>query len=170
MQGSVTRIGYQVCCKDRIAASACAAGELQWPEGSAAWPQNSSCSVWERCWSDAWPQRQQLQRPGSLQERCVAPKAAVASSRGRKTPNDPRQEWRRPGNEAQARNIIVEQHLQRLGSAVAWSGSVAGAFGPGSSNCSVWERCRSVTWPYGPTVGALNAESPKRTFSKISKK
>ena len=35
---------------------------------------------------------------------------------------------------------------------------------------SGWKMLRWLQRAYGPTVGALNAESPKRTFSKISKK
>ena len=36
-------------------------------------PRSSSCSVLERCRSVAWPLRQQLQRPGALQERSEHP-------------------------------------------------------------------------------------------------
>ena len=42
---------------------------------------SSSCNVWKRCRSVLWPQKQQLQRLGALQERSVASEAAVAATR-----------------------------------------------------------------------------------------
>ena len=40
-------------------------------------PRSRSCSVWERWMSAMWLQKQQLQRPGALLERSMAPEAAV---------------------------------------------------------------------------------------------
>ena len=85
--------------------------------------RSSSCSVQERCRSVLWSQKQQLQRPGALQERSVASEAAVAAS----------------GSVAGAFCLWPQkQQLQHLGAlqersvaseaAIAASGSVAGAF------------------------------------------
>ena len=69
---------------------------------------------------------------GTLQERCVAPEAAL-----QERCVAPEVTLQRPGA-LQERSVTPE-------AALAAFGSVAGALhGPRSSSCSAWERCRSV--------------------------
>ena len=93
-------------------------------EGASRGPRSSSCRVLKRCSSLAWPQKQQLQRPGALLERCVAPEAQVAAS----------------GNVAGAslgsRSALQERCVDPE-AAVAASGSLAGASRGSRSSCSV---------------------------------
>ena len=63
--------GLQERCRSE--ASGSVAGALRGP-------RSNTCSAQQRCSSAAWPQKQQLQRLGAVQQRCVALEATFAAS------------------------------------------------------------------------------------------
>ena len=94
----------------------------------------SQCRFCERCWSVACPQKQQWLRPEALQERRVAPEAAVAAS----------------GSIAAALRAPPGSGYRVLKrcTSVVW---------PRSSSCSVQERCGSVARPPKQQLQRLGA-------------
>ena len=67
LQGRPVALAAAVAVSCSVAGASCGSG-------------SSGCSVLQRCKSVLWLQQQRLQRPAALQERPVAPAAAVAAS------------------------------------------------------------------------------------------
>ena len=87
--------------------------------------RSSTCTVWERCRGVLWPQKQQLQFPGSLQECAVVPEAAVTAI-GEQGRSDL---WVKKHHQLQRRGVLLERSV-----------------GPEEAVAPSWslERCRSV--------------------------